>query len=1186
MICSNCGTENPAGAKFCTECASRLAVVCANCGTANAPTAKFCAECASPLAATAAETVARGSPAAPVAATGPVAERRLVSVLFADLVGSTALADGRDPEETRELLSGYFELAREVIGRYGGTVEKFIGDAVMAVWGAPTAHEDDAIRAVRAGLELVDAVRSLGHGLQARAGVLTGEAAVTIGATNQGMVAGDLVNTASRLQSAAAPGAVLVGEATQRAASRAVAFEPAGEQALKGKTGPVAAWRAVRIIGDVGGRKHADVLEAPFVGRDDELRLVKDLYHATTRERRPRLVSVIGPAGIGKTRLAWEFLRYIDGLVETVWYHDGRSPAYGDGISFWALGEMVRRRAGLLETDDEATTRTKVAEMLATHVPDADERAWIEGALLALLGVEASAAPEQLFGAWRTFFERLTATAPVDLVFEDFHYADTGLIDFVDHLVEWSRGHAIYVLTLSRPELLERRPDWGAGKRSFVSLSLEPLPPEAMRELLAGLVPGLPDAAAAAIIARADGIPLYAVETVRMLVAEGRLVLEGDAYVPRGDLTALAVPETLTALIASRLDALAPADRALVQDAAVLGQSFTPAAVAAIAGTDEAAITPRLRALVRSEILAAQDDPRSPERGQYAFVQALIREVAYGTLAKADRKAKHLAAARFFESLGTDELAGALAGHYLAAHQHAQPGPEADALAGQARLALRGAADRASALGAPEQAVRFLEQALEVAPDAAQQADLLERLGEAAGRASRYEQADDAFRRATELHLERGDRPAAARAVAAQVQVGLDARRPTEARDLVEGAVSRFDDLAGSVDLVPLEAQRARAYFFLNDSRRALELIDGVLDAAERHDLRVVLADALVTRGSALCAMGRPREGLGVIAVGESLAREDGVTRILLRALNNTAVNSWHEDPARAIAAAQEGLALAQRVGDKGSMVLLSGGAAYGALQTLEWDRALALVEPVEHLDLSPGERIIVLSTPITIAALRGQDIRDRRAALEPFLAQMDAHEVRKSTLDLDAVVAFAAGDLVQATRLWREEIQVDDAEAKWVLPNVAHSALWQGDLDGARAILHDLDAAGLHATVTQLQRRAIEAGIAALEGETDAALASFRKAFDGLTDLGTRWEAALVAVDMATLLDPALPEVRDVAASAREGLDRAGARPIVARLDAALARPSGAQLPRRTGVAVVDRHAGVGQPLADEVGG
>ena len=378
----------------------------------------------------------------------------------------------------------------------------------MAVWGAPTAHEDDAERAVRAGLELVDAVKGLGPEIQARAGVLTGEAAVTIGATNQGMVAGDLVNTASRLQSAATPGSVLVGEATQRAASRAIVFEEAGEQILKGKQAPVDAWRAVRVVAERGGRNRAETLEAPFVGREDELRLLKDLFHATSREKRTRLVSVIGPAGIGKTRLAWEFLKYLDGLVETVWFHDGRSPAYGDGISFWALGEIIRRRAKLLEADDEPTTRAKIKAMVAEHVPNPAEQRMIEPALLALLGVEPSpSGSDQLFAAWRTFFERLAASAPVVLIFEDFHYADTGLLDFVDHLVEWSRNVPIYVLTLARPELIDRRPSWGAGKRNFTSLYLDPLPEPAMRQLLAGLVPGLPASAVRSIVDRAGGIP-------------------------------------------------------------------------------------------------------------------------------------------------------------------------------------------------------------------------------------------------------------------------------------------------------------------------------------------------------------------------------------------------------------------------------------------------------------------------------------------------------------------------------------------------------------------------------------------------------------------------------------------------------------------------------------------------------
>ena len=292
---------------------------------------------------------------------GPgVAERRLVSVLFVDLVGFTTASERRDAEDTRELLTTYYDTAREIVARHGGTIEKFICDAVMAVWGAPSAHEDDAERAVRAALEIVTSVPRLApdtDSLQARAGVLTGEAAITVGLIGQGMIAGDLVNTASRLQSIATPGTVLVGDATYRAASRSIAFEDVGQRELKGKELPVQLWRAVSVVAKRGGEGRAATLEPPFVGRDDELRLLKDLFDATTREQKSRLVTVIGQAGIGKSRLAWEFEKYLDGVVDTAYWHEGRSPSYGEGISYWALAEMVRRRAGIAEGDDDATTR-------------------------------------------------------------------------------------------------------------------------------------------------------------------------------------------------------------------------------------------------------------------------------------------------------------------------------------------------------------------------------------------------------------------------------------------------------------------------------------------------------------------------------------------------------------------------------------------------------------------------------------------------------------------------------------------------------------------------------------------------------------------------------------------------------------------------------------------------------------
>jgi class 3 adenylate cyclase len=644
VVCSSCGTPNEGDRKFCGECGSPLAQTCPSCGTPNPPTVKFCGECGAPL----------GVAPTPERREAPAAERRLVSVLFADLVGHTSFSEGRDAEDVRELLSRYFDTARTVIERYGGSVEKFIGDAVMAVWGAPVARDDDPERAVRAALDLLDAVRALGAEvgaaeLNARGGVLTGEAAVTIGAEGQGMVAGDLVNTASRIQSVAEPGSVLVGETTKRAVEAAIVFDEAGSHTLKGKSEPVELFRAVRVVGLRGGAVRASGLEPPFVGRDRELRLIKELFHACAEDRRALLVSVVGIGGIGKSRLAWEFEKYIDGLAERVWWHSGRCLAYGDGVAFWALAEMVRGRAGILEDEEAASARAKLRAAVEEHLPDPRERRFVEPRLAHLLGLEEATAGDQenLFAAARMFFERLAATAPAVLLFEDIHWADSALLDFIEYLIEWSRDVPLFVLTHARPELTDRRSTWGSGKRNFTSIFLEPLPTDAMETLLTGPVPGLSDELRDRILERAEGVPFYAVETVRMLLDRGILVREGNAYRLTGDIETLEVPETLHALIAARLDGLTAEERKIVQQGAVLGRTFTLRGLASVSGLAEPALESLLGSLTRKEIFSLRSDPLSAERGQYGFLQDLVKKVAYDTLSRRERKALHLGAADY-----------------------------------------------------------------------------------------------------------------------------------------------------------------------------------------------------------------------------------------------------------------------------------------------------------------------------------------------------------------------------------------------------------------------------------------------------------------------------------------------------------------------------------------------------------
>jgi predicted ATPase/class 3 adenylate cyclase len=978
MVCSNCGTENRPEAKFCLKCGARLALVCPN-GHPVPQGAVFCDECGARVGG-GADLAAASSPAVDSSQPVPAraAERRLVSVLFADLVGFTTLSESRDAEEVRDLLTRYFETARRIIERYGGTVEKFIGDAVMAVWGTPTAQEDDAERAVRAALDLVQSVTDLGTEvaapeLRARAGVLTGEAAVTIGAEGQGMVAGDMVNTASRIQSAAQPGAVFVGEATRRATEAAIVYEDAGSHEMKGKAEPVPLARAVRVVAGTGGGLRSTGLEAPFVGRDRELKTVKDLYFAVADQRRAQLVSLIGIAGIGKSRLAWEFYKYFDGLPQVTWYHRGRCLAYGEGVAYWALAEMVRMRARIAEGEDQASALAKLQATVEEHVPDPEERKWVEPRLAHLIGLEERTARdrEDLFAAWRLFFERLAETNPTVMIFEDMQWADASLLDFVDHLMEWSKSHPIFVLVLARPELLERRPTWGTGKRNFSNIYLEPLPPVAMEELLAGLVPGLPEEVRSKILERAEGVPLYAVETVRMLLDRGLLTQEESTYRPTGAIDSLEVPETLQALIAARLDSLTAEERRLVQDVSILGKTFFKEAVAAISGMSEVEAEALLSSLLRKEVLSIQADVRSPERGQYGFLQDLVRKVAYDTLAKRERKAKHLAVASYLEKTwGEDdkEIAEVLASHYLDAYRAAPDAPDAADIKAKARRRLARAGEWASSLAASGEAQRYFEQAIELADEPIEEAELHEKAGRMAWTAGRAAAARSHFEAAVEAFLSIGLTHPAARVSAALAEVVWVEGHIEEAVRQMEEAFAVLSGEEQDADLAALAAQLGRLLYFSGRTEEALARIELSLDIAEALRLPEVMSQALNTRGLILATRGRFEEGTVLVRHSLQLALDNELPAAAFRAFGNLgALASWQDRYGEVMEWVERGLDHARRVGDRLNELNALLSPIPDMVYLGRWDEAIALWE--DHRaeeDLPEG----LLTGPIMLAAV------------------------------------------------------------------------------------------------------------------------------------------------------------------------------------------------------------------------
>ncbi len=874
VTCPACGQENPEGFRLCGMCGAAL---------------------------TAAPAPPRG-------------ERKVVTILFTDLVGSTARAEGLDPEDVSATLSAYYAQLRAELERYGGTVEKFIGDAVMAVFGAPVSHEDDAERAVRAALAIRD---SVGEELQIRTAINTGEALVALGAKpgeGDAMVAGDVVNTAARLQGAAPVNGILVGEGTYRATRQTIDYREAPPVEAKGKAEPVKVWEAVGARSRFGSDVE-EKLRTPLVGRERERDLLADALTRARMEQSAQLVTLVGVPGIGKSRLVAELFQITDAEEEIISWRQGRSLPYGERVSFWALGEIVKAHAGILESDDTATAEKKLDAMVDGLTEDEAERDWLARYTRPLVGLEGAerAEREEAFAAWRRLLEAAAEQRPLVLVFEDLHWADDGLLDFVDHLADWATTVPLLIVATARPELLDRRPGWGGGKRNAFMLSIGALTDEETAVLLQRLLDrAVLDAdAQQAVLQRAEGNPLYAEEYARML---------GEHE--NGD---LALPETVQGLIAARIDGLAPEEKTLLQDASVIGKVFWPGA---LPGADERV----LHALERKEFV--RRDRRSSIAGetQYAFLHALVRDVAYGQIPRAERADKHRLAAEWLASVAgdrTEDHAEMLAHHYREALSLTRAaGIDAGSLREPARRAYVEAAQRALALNASASAYGLALEALALTEEGAEERPPILLLAAEGGDTLADADTTVFLREAVEGFLAQGDQARGAEAAQFLSRELLHRGDVSGAREASRRAI----ELARSV---PVSAATARA--LAGRARHLLIVESAVEEARELAREALAFADesgddwlalhALNTLGLARVDSG---DAGGIDDLEQAVERGAEIVSARVSALNNLAqclrIVGRLDDAAARL---DEMRALCERYGKTATLIWIDGERVY-----------------------------------------------------------------------------------------------------------------------------------------------------------------------------------------------------------------------------------------------------------------
>jgi class 3 adenylate cyclase/tetratricopeptide (TPR) repeat protein len=1031
MNCAACGTDNPAGAQFCMACGARLERRCGNCGAQAPREARFCMSCGAQL------------DEAAVAATQPAVEalpeeRRQVTVLFADLSGYTAVAERLDPEAVKALVDRALMRLGQEVERYGGTVDKYIGDNVMALFGAPVAHEDDAERAVRAGLGMQAAMAEVNAGLppgvhfDLRVGVNTGE--VLAGSVGRNYtVTGDTVNVAARLQSAARPGSVTVGERTMRATRDAVRYDSLEPLELKGKAERVPAWEAVAVIAEHAVRRSAPARESPLVGRAYELSTLEAIYERVERDAVPHLVTLLGEAGVGKSRLLREYELRLLGRTAPPAFYTGRCLPYGTGIVFWALGEVIRAGCGIVDTDSAEDAWGKLLEhtrkLFQAEYPvmsdDAERRTALLGRLIGLEvppelvppeGEDPERMRESFFSALRYGIEAWARERPLIFAFEDIHWADDGMLDAIEHLAQWVRA-PLLVICLARDELLDRRPSWGGGRRSATQLILDPLNADETEELVAALLPES-EAVVPAVVERSGGNPLFAEEMARRIADEGGV-------------HAAELPDTVQGVLAARLDALEPFERRLVQQAAVVGRTFWEGSLAPLARAEGRDLERALVSLQEKDILAPGAEGRLAGERELAFKHVLIRDVAYGMLPKAVRARKHFEVGSFIEERAgdrIDEMGPLLAEHYgRAAALGREGGLPADELQGMQRRAmlfLEQAGDTATRLFSNREAAAHYRHARKICPgDAvADSARIGEKLGDVSLRLGRVDEAIGVWLECLEWHRGQEDLE---RVADLHRKIGAALSHKGERKTAIEHyqkGINLLKDGPPRIELVRLYEEAAWLYLHTGDNMLAIYASEKALRLAERLGETRAASRAHGIFGRVFGRIGDTEKARQNLERAVELARgsDPSETILALSALGrHLEVSEAKVSAARD--AYEEALELAEEIGVLPAQVELHASLAQLAVYGADWEQVERSTE--SSAELAEREGLVgKLCLPYTLRALlRWREGRIGEATVLFHRAHELAEQVGWSELAFQALFGLAtalrdSGDLSGAS--------------------------------------------------------------------------------------------------------------------------------------------------------------------------